>query len=720
MADELAGGEVVFTIGAQTYKTTIDDSLNYSIALDIPAQDSAKPFTAIATGSGSDDWVQLAALYPSITSLVEKAGSDKVLNADEYFGVNITVLTTAEYAEIINRQLPIATDAERKAAILSLHPIRALEQAAMVSRRLTDININLPSQTQTTLDYLLNANLAETHLEALRITSKYELNNQISQIQQDPAQVHLSPKKITGKYFLEALNSQYLLTFNDDGTGQLVTGSINTTLPNSSASNEMNASFTWTRNGSNVKLDFNDVTKYRVADFNDVDGNSHLCNDGSTSITESCDLIFDSIQLEIITEAGYRYIANLKVYVEAIRENDSVVLYEGAIGSQLARITSAEDAAVVAAADLIGSEWVSDKYTYVFTDDGKVTRKNLLSDTESTLSWTLENNHLVLDDAEFWLTHKEQSGFGIFYVDSKSAYRTSLYKRVTVNMAEADWVGRWNAVPEDLSSYTYDVNADKTWRDGFEGQSLGNWAVLTNHSQAALSNGSWRMIRDLVAIHNGKYYLHVCQGVEVTPFIPTDCYLSVQEKSAAFDTAIFWKTWSNPAFNEKTTQKPLVSMWGYLFVEDAEDLNSLSFRRYAAIASNKLFNPAQGTIFEMTSANANEIEVCEYPLNQSCNESNKRKYERGVEVGLSIGVGGKVDHLLPVHNLDEGYFSTFGWNIDKIIMVPKGRAQILSITPDVGYEIDTVSGCDGNLVGNEYYIPSLTNGCEVAVSFKNI
>lgn len=717
-AYSVGGGEVAFTIGAQTYKTQIDGSLNYSIALDIPPHDSYAPFTAIATGVGTEGWVQLAALYPSVALLSEKAGSDKVLNADEYFGVNITALTTAEYAEIINKQLPYATDAERKAALLSLHPIRAMEQAAMVSRLLTDVSIGLPAQAKTTLDYLLNANLAETYLESLRNTYQNELSNQIYRIQQDVSQSNLSGKKMIGKYFLEAPYSQYLLTFNEDGTGRLMTGSINSLNINLAGPNEVNASFTWVRKGSFVKLNFNDVVKYKVESVGYAAGQAWGCDGYSTSTVDLCVLSFDSMELEIITEADYRYIANLTIYAEAKRENDNVPVFLGAIGPQLAKITSASDASVVAATELIGSEWVSDKYTYVFTDNGKVTRKNLTSDTESTLSWTLENNHLVLDDAEFWLTHKEQGGFSIFYVDSSHAYRTSLFRRTVVTMAESDWVGRWNTVPVDASSYTYDVNADKTWRDGFEAQSAGSWAILTDHSQAALANASWRMIRDIVAIHDGKYYLRVCQGIEVTPFIPTDCYLSVQKKSIAFDTAIFWKPWSNPVFNEKTTQKPLVSMWGYLFVEDAADSSRLSFRHYVTVAPNKLFNSAQRTIVEMTSASANEIELCEYPLNQSCIESNKRKYERGIEVRLSIGAGGTVDHLLPVHNLDDEYFSTFRWSIDKIIMVPKGRAQVLAVKADAGYTIDTVSGCGGNLVGNEYYIPSLTNGCELAATFK--
>lgn len=719
VADALAGGEVVFTIGAKTYKTTIDDSLNYSIALDIPAEDSNKPFTAIATGSAGDSWVQLATLYPSLESLVEKAGSDKVLNSEEYLGVNITPLSTAEYAEIKNKQFPIATDEERTSALFSLHPIRALEQAAMVERLLTDIDVDLPAQTKTTLDYLLNANLAETYLEALRITAESTLNDFVAQVQADPLQSIVSAKKIAGSYFLTALYSNYYLTFNADGTGTLATATLEAHTVSDSAA-EVVTNFTWIRKGDLVSLTLSELFKADVEEIYTSNNAWTSCDDYYTqSEIESCDLQFNEIQLDLITETENHYLANLKILVTFARKNSGSLVYKGGLDPQLARISNVENFVAVSNDALVGAELVGDRYSYVFNSNGTVKQKDLRTQIELTRDWTLEKNRVAIGDSQLWISHKTQGGFGVYYVESKYVSPTSLWKRTSVNMAESDWVGRWTSFPKEAygNGSLYDVNEDKSWRDGFEGQLAGSWATIDGHSQTALANGSWRMIRDLVSIQGDKYYLSICQGEEATPFVIESCYLDIEQKSVNFDTAVFWRNWSNPAFSEKVTGEPLFSLWGYLLSYDRL-AGGLVNKYYAPVSANKLFNRSQNTILEMTSASRNEIELCEYQLNASCNDADKRTYVRGIEIKLTVGAGGKVTYPMYFWHLDWNTWLTFIPDIDKVFMVPKATAKTITVTPDTGYVLDSVTGCDGYQNGSEYHIPELTATCEITVSFK--
>src|SRR5690606_29709746 len=122
VAATLSGVEFVFTAGSQTFKTTIDSSSGYELELEVADQNADIPLVAVASGAGADKWIQLAGLTPSAKALVELAGEDNLLDETEFFGVNLTALSTAEYAEIANNKLPLTTDAERKAAILGLHP----------------------------------------------------------------------------------------------------------------------------------------------------------------------------------------------------------------------------------------------------------------------------------------------------------------------------------------------------------------------------------------------------------------------------------------------------------------------------------------------------------------------------------------------------------------------------------------------------------------------
>lgn len=50
--------------------------------------------------------------------------------------------------------------------------------------------------------------------------------------------------------------------------------------------------------------------------------------------------------------------------------------------------------------------------------------------------------------------------------------------------------------------------------------------------------------------------------------------------------------------------------------------------------------------------------------------------------------------------------------------VPNGGTIVFTLTPDAGYEIDTVSGCGGALAGNVYTAGPITDNCTVNASFR--
>lgn len=50
-------------------------------------------------------------------------------------------------------------------------------------------------------------------------------------------------------------------------------------------------------------------------------------------------------------------------------------------------------------------------------------------------------------------------------------------------------------------------------------------------------------------------------------------------------------------------------------------------------------------------------------------------------------------------------------------MVDHGDAATLTVTPDTGWSIDSVSGCGGSLSGTTYTTGSITADCTVAAAF---
>jgi hypothetical protein len=50
--------------------------------------------------------------------------------------------------------------------------------------------------------------------------------------------------------------------------------------------------------------------------------------------------------------------------------------------------------------------------------------------------------------------------------------------------------------------------------------------------------------------------------------------------------------------------------------------------------------------------------------------------------------------------------------------VNHGATTSFTVTPDTGYSVDSISGCDGSLVGNNYITNTITANCTVTASFR--
>lgn len=711
-ADALVGGTVLAIIGTKQFTAQVSSDKSYTLVLDVPVTDMQTPISITATGAGSNKWVVLANLLPSVKALAELAGTDKLLTEAEFFGTNITLLSTAEYAEIKNMRTPVATDDARKSALQLLHSTKSMEQAAVLSRLLNDVNADLPIQTATTLDYLLDADLADAYLEILQISKKREVAARVEDLGEDPDQTNISTKAITGTYFLESKNARYLLTLNADGTGSLHTNTLHSQLWSTA---KLATNLSWLRTNKTLQITLAGPISHKVNSIPEsvaIDEVRHVCDESTTAGVDECSIQLHSIDLDLVDESDLRYFTLMRINLTATNDKGRVV-YSDELLSQTARLVRLTDRVAEAATDLIGFEWFSQYYSYVFTADGKVKITNLQSRVVTNTNWISDGNRVTTNGADLWITHREASGYSVVINDSGSVYRSSLVKRVPVSMQESDWIGRWMSVRSDSPVSAYDVRVDKTWRDGFENGSKGSWVRTDAHSYTAVSNGVWRMVRDLLAIHNGVYYFSVCQGVVAST--SASCYLSQDTRAVNFDSRVFWNTWSYPVFNEQGG-----GAFNYLnntVITSATAGGSFSGRAYSKVSATRLFNKATNTILEMTAASANGIELCEYAVNDTCRVKDKRIYERGIEIGLTVSPGGNVNYSIDYFDLDANNSTGISRYAEQVFMVPRNSPQKLTLFPSAGNRVGSVNGCDGTLNGSTYSIPARADACEIVVTF---
>jgi len=721
VADALAGGEVIFTIGAQTYKTPINDQGQYQITLNVADADTAQPFTAIATGAASNAWVQMAALYPSITKLRELAGADETLDATEYLGVNISAMTTAEYSLVIGNKLPIATDVERKYTLLQIAANDQLKRAAMLQRMLVDINLDLPEKYKTTLDAFADSEYIRGQINIYNAQGN-SFSAELDELQQDQRQAKVANKPVTGKFLVSSENFGYLLDLNENGTGHLLTANApGFVIWLSGGKYQREASLTWIKKGNDIKITLDAPIVYG----NSIGYRSEYleqCEAGASG-TWGCPVIMNGMAISLITENEVGKFADVVVdasfvnnagetVVDFSNENNKANLLDR---SQLYKLTKEE---------LDGYEWYTNGFRYVFNSDGTASQVNQKNKMETTIHWQLEDGFLTLDGDILMLLPIHPSGPGFraiqLLAESNDPMITEygiqsvmLIKRESVNMAETDWVGRWHrmAAQEDYNFTTanyfiaaFDFYSNGVFRDGFETQALGSWNAVENTQLRGLSNGKWRFEYELLAINNGQHYVQYCSGADSENFLPTSCIIESYVIDKTFSGTTFWEYWSHPLFQEVDTLRQWRFDGNLDFLRQLPDGSWPSFT-YEKVASNLLFVRDTGKVLEMLSSDKDSISVCEYDAFTSCEQGTSYNLKRSLEMKITVAGGGIVEG---VENSTNSH------------MFARLENYRLFLEASSGYTVtanNIVSNCNGSFGGNYYDIPARETDCEISVTF---
>ncbi|MES2672665.1 MAG: hypothetical protein V4660_00425 [Pseudomonadota bacterium] len=727
VADALAGADIEITVGTQRFTTKADAQKHYQLELIVNDENLNVPFFAKATGVNTNQWVQLAALFPSVGALKNLAGSDGILDSNEYFGVNISSFTTAEFvlAREINSELN--NDEDRKAALLSISTLRQMEIAGMIMAFMTTTDFHLPSNTATTLDFALDSNITMTYIRVLKESNPALVNEAIANIKSDEQRLNISSQLTKGQYLIESTNFTYLIDLNEDGTGRLQTGNIpvNQIWINSDGIKYVDSPLTWVKTGKSIKINFENPIAYgKVTEIPNPEIINGVvpCSQPINNQLQLCDVTLNSIELTLITENEFRKILDISVAVE-MRDQNGVSVYDNANTLYLAAMTERTAFHKVIDANIEGFEWYTNTYRYVFSSDGTASQIDMKTKQEKNIDWKIQNDHLVLDagSIDLWLRYSIEGGFFVTQMeriqkqDNQFAALSSSYmvKRQPVNMVNADWVGRWTDVMLNSEADSYDVYDNGRWRDGFETESEGSWSALGPNKQTALSNGSWRMIRDVLAIYNGQYHIQYCGGLEQPEFVPIFCGIEIVSKDSSFTGNVYWASWSHPLFQDIETGRAWSFTQNNLYLSYTEYWTAKSFTK---IAANKLYFAATRKILEMISSTANTIDVCEYDAFADCSTGTLYKLERGIEVKVASSIyEGYLNYEYQL--ADGGSFSAW---FKKVYMMPKNRPFTFTIFPQPSYEVNSVNGCGGTLSGNKYYASAQTSDCELSASFKPV
>jgi hypothetical protein len=195
---------VTIYVGSQTFTTTSDANGKYTINLTVDDANLNKPIKAVAKGGAAQSEVEFVSLLPSFKTLIEQAGNDAMLNSVENFAVNITNVTTAEYALIEQNKFSTATDAELETAKKNISETEKLTLAALIKIVVDSPDYNLPNGVNSTLELVSNKTTSDAYAATLD-TSLIE--STIKTILNDKTLTPSSP--LLGSWVMDDANSQY-------------------------------------------------------------------------------------------------------------------------------------------------------------------------------------------------------------------------------------------------------------------------------------------------------------------------------------------------------------------------------------------------------------------------------------------------------------------------------------------------------------------------------
>jgi hypothetical protein len=149
----ISNADVEITIGGQDFSATADENGVYTITINFDESLLNQLVQIRALGDSSiNPEVEFISQLGSLSSLIAQAGSDRNLVEDENFGVNITNVTTAEYALMTRDGTTPTTDTELSLAIESVNSDEKNTLAALIKIVVDNDGFNLPSSVTSTLN----------------------------------------------------------------------------------------------------------------------------------------------------------------------------------------------------------------------------------------------------------------------------------------------------------------------------------------------------------------------------------------------------------------------------------------------------------------------------------------------------------------------------------------------------------------------------------------
>ncbi|TMN91701.1 hypothetical protein CWB72_06255 [Pseudoalteromonas phenolica] len=657
--------------GSASVNAFADETGRYTATFSVDESEADSLVQIRATGLGDQDNVEFVSQLNSMNKLVEQAGEDGELISDENFGVNITNVSTAEYALLTREGEAFSTDEELQQALLNVDAEEKIKLAALIKIVVDNDDYELPEGVESTLDLVDDAATAAQFETEVNARDPEIIKKTEEEIKNDDDLVSGNTGSLVGDYIIH--NPQYVSTaayhlkLSEDGKGTVA------------AVNQVDIS-SWTNTDGNVELVLAApliISQSEVA-VRDEFGNI-VTDDQNNIVFDTVVYKTSKLNLKVISAnevfRSIDFVTNAQRYVNGTLDETSEAntsIYSSNLLDK-SKTLAVEKSDLVATwyLDIRESNYIGDDalrvQKLVFNEDGTITGAG----ENETVTWSVENNVLTINytDADykgsshFWITKSLAAGYQFVVLDNgrikedgsvdindvhaKSEWGWLFKQDASLAMEEKDVIGRWTGFigfDQDL----YDMNVDEdlnvsiglnpsSWAGRFEDgvfyreryEQDGNYVSFCDISLDNCERGL--MTHEFVAVADDKYFIR--RTYEWNGAVQGDI-LAIYEYSPETEYTEFTAglLQSGTTFFTYDTEGNLVEgsfTYSTDYAGDEERfVSELSIGEqtftFSLVDGKLVYNTANGNyVVELIELTDTGIAVCTYPEGESCTDANK-------------------------------------------------------------------------------------------------
>jgi len=726
----IANAELEINVGSDVFSVNADPTGRYTIELVVDESASEKLVLVKAKGLDSTNpGVVFVSQLSSIQALLEQAGEDNTLDSEDNFGVNITNVTTAEYALLTrNNEEPQSVE-ELNAALLNVDADEKILLATLIKIIVDNADYVLPEGVENTLDLVSDEDTAKSFEDEVNEKDPDLIEETKEEIKKDENLVSDSDEPIVGDFIVNSPryynNDAYHLVLASDGTGEL----------------NANTSSTLTMS--------KESGVYTLALANSVVTYTDEYNDGNESYIAQTKLTDISFQVLAENEV-FRTIEVTQTTQRTLdyQNGSEPVVEPSSTRTYTTNLIDKTKTIALNTAELTENTWILDlrdnDYDSASSDDEPETLRfyadgtgDVTGESSEVFSWVLNDTKLSIsyDEngetglIEFWFTKALSAGYQVAALDTSfdepsNTLTGLMIKKANVTTTDEDIIGRWHGFVGTSQSYDLNIYPDGSVAIGLGYSSFQGHIEDGNFSRKRFYSETYGLVSSCDGFADDCYLESEMQHEFINIvgstyyIIRTLTYYTMAGEAYDEVKSVFIYEYSKDLSYSAFTEELLEG--SILFYKDDSssdaiymqynDLGEVEYvvsfdgvEHIATFNDGVLSYQVDGNTWfvELVSADENAVTICRYQQGSSCSADTQISYlPKRPKVTLTVNPS-QNGNLSPTSQTSYWYqYASF------------------VISPDEGYVIDKITGCEGYIEGGYYLVYTTGADCDITATFK--